>query len=126
MMRYPVLPSLAVIVPGVFAGAWFVFIGVYATVWEHYYGYLDESYWAQALLSLGLGPRAAGLILTLWGCVWFLALLGVVVRTRWGWGLSIFVGLGSLWIIPVGTLLALFYLGMLALFKPRLRGEGAS
>ena len=70
--------------------------------------------WSLLVAAVGLDPRHFGVAFVLLGVAWMAALAGLLTRRAWGWPFGIAVGIGSLWYLPVGTVVALAWLALLA------------
>ena len=69
--------------------------------------------WSRLVSSAGFDPLHFGLAFVLLGLAWLVALAGLLGRRRWAWWTGLAVAVLSLWYLPVGTVLALAWIGLL-------------
>ena len=72
--------------------------------------------WSGLVAATGLDPHHFGAVFVLLGLGWFVAVTGLLTRAPWGWWASFTAGVLTLWYMPVGTVLAVVWLGLLVLF----------
>ena len=70
--------------------------------------------WSGLVRAVGLDPQHFGLVFVVLGLAWFAALAGLLMRARWGVPGAIGTGIATLWYAPVGTVLAIAYLAVVA------------
>jgi hypothetical protein len=80
--------------------------------------------WSSLVAATGLDPRHFGAAFVLLGLGWLVAVTGLLAGARWGWWTSLAVGVLTLWYMPVGTVLAVVWLGLLVLFTRAGSGAG--
>ena len=80
--------------------------------------------WSGLVAAAGLDPRHIGAVFALLGLAWLVAVTGLLTRAPWGWWASLAVGVLTLWYMPVGTVLAVVWLGLLVLFTRAGSGAG--
>lgn len=68
--------------------------------------------WSVLVNSTGLDPQHFGMVFTLLGLAWLVALAGLLLRAEWGIPSAVTVGIATLWYLPVGTFFALLYLAL--------------
>jgi len=114
----------------VFVAGWFVFDGSRALVTGDYVtpksgpraGQLGG--WAHAVTAVGIEPRSTLMktIFVTYGLAWLAVAVCFVLGVRGARVAMIVAAAGSLWYMPVGTVLGLAQLALLLL--PALRGSG--
>jgi hypothetical protein len=80
--------------------------------------------WSGLVAATGLDPHHFGAVFAVLGLAWLVAVTGLLTRAPWGWWGSLAVGVLTLWYMPVGTVLAVVWLGLLALFTRAESGGG--
>lgn len=76
--------------------------------------------WSQVVSLAGLDPGHFGAAFMLLGLAWFLALTGLLMRTRWSWWVGLAVAVFTLWYLPLGTAFSLVWIGLLVWRRPDL------
>jgi hypothetical protein len=79
--------------------------------------------WSGLVAAAGLDPHHFGVVFAVLGLAWLVAVTGLLTGASWGWWASFAVGVLTLWYMPVGTVLAVVWLGLLVLFTRA--GSGA-
>jgi len=80
--------------------------------------------WSGIVAATGLDPHHFGAVFVVLGLAWLVALAGLLAGASWGWWASLAVGVLTLWYMPVGTVLAVVWLGLLVLFTRAGSGAG--
>lgn len=100
---------------GIIQGGWMVFDGLHVLSTGRYFGPVKPGPWSDLVSSLGVDPyRLGGLFVGL-GTEWLLSSFALLLLRAEGWpriGLAV-AAAGSLWYLPVGTVLSLLTLGLL-------------
>jgi hypothetical protein len=104
-------------------GGWMLFDGFHVLVTGRYFGPAKPGPWADLVTAVGLNPYGFGPFLVVLGMLWTLFLIEVLRGSRWGWWGALVVAVLTLWYVPVGTVLAVGYIVLLAFFKNRLIGK---
>ena len=76
--------------------------------------------WSRLVSRAGFDPHRFGPVFAVLGLAWFVALAGLLLRTRWGWPAALLIAIATLWYLPIGTLLSLIYAGLLLWQRKRL------
>jgi hypothetical protein len=125
----------AVIALSLLEAGWFVLDGSHALLTGNYIsaqrgphaGQLGP--WAKLVLAAGLDPNSTifQIALIAYGILWLVAIAGFVFRARWAHGAVLTAALGSLWYLPIGSLLSAIQIVLLLLMfgKSKTRFAGA-
>jgi hypothetical protein len=113
----------AVIALSLLEAGWFVFDGSHALLTGNYIGAQRGPHagqlgpWAKLVLAAGLNPNSTifKIALVAYGTLWLVAIVGFVFRARWAQGAVLAAAVGSLWYLPIGTLLGSIQIVLLLL-----------
>ena len=117
------LAKLFAAVIGSLAGGWMIFDGVHVMVRGKYFGPDKPGPWSVLVSRVGVDPFSLGPAFVLLGAAWLVFLIALLAGQAWGWYGSVVVAVATLSYAPLGTVLALGYLGLL--FFAGLRGGTA-
>jgi hypothetical protein len=105
---------------GLVLGCWMVFDGLHVLWRGKYFGPEKPGPWASLVAGAGMDPFRLGIPFIVLGITWIAAVALLLLEHRWAWAFGIGVSLATLWYLPVGTVLSLLFLTLLALFRERL------
>jgi hypothetical protein len=115
---------ITVIVLAVLEAGWMAFDGIFALIAGDYVtarggaqaGQLGA--WARVLVESGIDPRSTGVraFFAIYGLVWLGATCAFAFGVPWMRLAMALCAVGALWYLPVGTLLSLVQLVLLAFF----------
>jgi hypothetical protein len=125
----------AVIALSLLEAGWFVLDGSHALLTGSYIspntgpsaGQLGP--WAKLVLAAGLNPNSTifKIALFAYGILWLTVIAGFVFRARWARGAVVAAAVGSLWYLPIGTVLGCIQIALLVLmFRKQEALAGAS
>ena len=119
----PRLSLLAIVILGFVAGAWMAWQGVATRLTGSVpFPFGRPELWATLASAAGLAPSAFDWPLVIVGTSWWGATLGLWIRNKWGWPVTLILGLFSLMHFGAVTLLAAAVLALL--FVPAVRQWG--
>jgi len=121
-------PRMIVSICAVAEAGWMAFDGTQALLTGHlvtprtgaHAGELGP--WRHLVQLAGVDPAGTvmQMIFAVFGGVWLLIVVGFALRRPWGWPAMVTAAMGSLWFLPVGTLLSLVQLAFLFGFRTHL------
>ena len=94
-------------------GGWMIFDGIHVMVRGKYMGPPTPGPWRILVSRAGIDPFSLGPLFVFLGASWIVCLLAMLRGQAWAWYGAAAVAIASLWYVPVGTALALLYLGTL-------------
>ena len=79
--------------------------------------------WRHVVERVGLRPRSTGVkaFFAVYGLAWLAVTVGFLLGARWGWSAMVTFAVGSLWYLPVGTMLSVIQLVLLLSYRVPLR-----
>jgi hypothetical protein len=110
-VRTQLFPALI----GVLLGAWFVFDGLHVLIKGQYFGPAEPGPWARIVSALQINPVRMGVPFVVLGLIWFAVSAGLITGGRWASPLAIVAVVGTVWYLPLGTLLSILFLTLLLL-----------
>lgn len=75
--------------------------------------------WAEVVADAGIDPMSLGAMFVVLGLGVVIGGIGLLSRRRWGWSWALVFAVGTLWYLPVGTLVAVGILTLLLLPRTR-------
>lgn len=116
-----VWPKVAVVVLAVHVAGWMRFDGTRALVVGDYVtprtgdhaGQLGP--WSHVVAAVGIEPRSTAMkaIFVGYGAAWLCVIAAFVLGAGWAWWGMVIAAAGSLWYLPVGTVIAVLQLVLL-------------
>ena len=103
------------------AGGWMIFDGAYVLSTGKYFGTEKPGVWSNVVSAVGINPFSLGVPFIILGVFWLLFLIGMLLHQSWAWYGALFVAIATLWYLPVGTVLSLFYIALLFVFRAKLQ-----
>ena len=97
-------------------GGWMLFDGVHRLVMGDYVrvrGRLGP--WADLVAEAGIDPMSLGGFFFVLGIGVTIGGVGLLAGRRWAWSWAVVFAVGTLWFVPIGTLLSLTILALLLL-----------
>jgi hypothetical protein len=98
---------------GLLAGGWMIVDGIHVMLRGKYIGPEKPGPWSIAFVKLGIDPFRLGPMFVAFGVLWLVFLAATLAGQTWGKYGAAGVAIASLWYVPLGTLLSLFYLAIL-------------
>ena len=121
----PTLSLLAIVILGFVAGMWMAWQGLATRLTGNVpFAFGGQELWVTLAAAGGLSPAAFGWPLLIVGTSWWGATLGLWMRNKWGWPVTLILGLLSLLHLWVVTLMAAAVLVLLFLPVVRQWGRG--
>lgn len=105
------------------AGGWMLFDGIHVLTHGKYFGRPEPGPWSVIIMQLGIDPFALGSMFVALGTLWIVFLAALLRGKRWGWYGSVAIAIVSLWYLPIGTMLSVLYLVRLIVGKKQLIGS---
>ena len=118
------LLRIALVIVAIAEGGFMLADGVRNLLTGSYFGGGALGPWSSLVAATGLDPHHFGAVFVVLGLIWLGALVGLLTGASWGWWASLAVGVLTLWYMPVGTVLAVVWLGLLVLFTRAGSGAG--
>jgi hypothetical protein len=115
---------ILLVIVAVAEGGFMLADGVRNLLTGSYFGGGALGPWSGLVAAIGLDPRHFGAVFLVLGLAWLVAVIGLLTGVPWGWWASLAVGVLTLWYMPVGTVLAVVWLGLLVLFTRAGSGAG--
>ena len=114
-----------VVVLAFIQGAWMSFDGSRALTKGDYVTPKKGEYagqlgpWAALVTALGIDPRSGFMksLFVVYGVAWQVGAVLFFLKVSWAWWFLMALAVGSLWYLPVGTLISLVQIGLLYLLK---------
>jgi len=116
-----------IIVLALLEGGWLLFDGTRAFVVGDYLtpstgtraGQLGP--WSRIVSTLGFDPRGTYIksLHVILGLAWLVSLICFVMRLSAGWWMLLFCAVGSLWYLPIGTVVSIIQIVLLVLSQYR-------
>lgn len=101
-----------------FDGARALIVGDYVTATSgEYAGQLGP--WASVVRAFGIEPRSTLMksIFVFYGIVWLIVASFFGQKLQWAWWAMLIAAVGTLWYLPVGTVLSLFQIALLIVMQ---------
>jgi hypothetical protein len=112
-----VLLRAALVVVALAQGGFMLADGLRNLLTGTYFGGGALGPWSALVARAGLDPHHFGAVFAVLGLLWLVALAGLLAGAPWAPWLALAVGVLTLWYVPVGTVLALVWLGLLLLMR---------
>src|SRR4051812_23837623 len=106
------------------AGGWMVIDGLYVIARGKYIGPPTPGPWRLVFERIGVDPFRFGPMFVALGAAWLLAAAALQAGQRWGWHAGVVLAIGTLWYLPLGTMLSVVYLILLLAGRGTLLGPG--
>lgn len=101
-------------------GCWMIFDGTHVLTTGKYFGPERPGPWSDLVFAIGLDPFKFGVPFVALGVLWLLFLVLMLFHQTWAWYGALLAAVATLWFLPVGTVLSLFYIVMLFVFRSRM------
>jgi hypothetical protein len=103
---------------GMINGGWMIFDGFYALRNKKYFGPEEPGPWAMLVKKIGLEPLSMAKPLIVLGISWIVAIIFLFVfQIEIFWYLVILLAIGTLWYLPIGSIISFFLMILLIFFK---------
>lgn len=115
----------AVVVLAFIQGGWMSFDGTRALTKGDYMTPQEGEYagqlgpWAGLVTAMGINPRSGFMksLFVVYGVAWQAGAVLLFFKVSWAWWFLMVLSIGSLWYLPVGTLISLVQIGLLYFLK---------
>lgn len=82
--------------------------------------------WADLVVETGIDPMSLGAFFVVLGLGWTIGGIGLLLGRHWAWSWSFVFAVGTLWFLPIGTVISLSILILLVLPGTRAAFRGAT
>jgi hypothetical protein len=111
------MPKIAYLFFALLNGTWMIFDGTHVLLKGKYFGPPEPGPWSKIVAKIGIDPFSLGPVFIFLGIVWIVAAIGIMQGSGWSWTLALIIAIGTLWYIPIGSVLALLAILLLWFYK---------
>ena len=94
--------------------------GVFVMINGKYIGPEKPGPWSNLFISLNIDVFKLGPLFIIFGLLWFLFVYGLQTSQNWSFWYGIILSLATLWYLPIGTLISVGVVVLLAIYKNKL------